>query len=271
MKIIDCHNHSLPNIDDGATSIEMSLEMLSIAEKNGTTNIILTPHHLNGAFSNFTESVIEKTKELQKSALENGLSIKLHYGTEVHVVTETADHLLNNKALTYCGLGKAALLELPKHSIPNGVERIFSELIYNGITPIIAHPERNTSLRRDIEPLKDWVNFGCKAQLTGQSCTGDFGSSIQRISFDMINQNLVHLVASDAHRPKGRGPDLIGAASILSKTFNDQISQTLLYTNPLRLIEGKDLMPLACHTQKTNYSRKKQKDKKTSIFSFFKK
>ena len=48
MSFIDCHNHSLPYIDDGAKDIEMSLEMLRIAQNNQISDVILTPHHLNG-------------------------------------------------------------------------------------------------------------------------------------------------------------------------------------------------------------------------------
>ncbi|MFT6034312.1 MAG: protein-tyrosine phosphatase, partial [Arenicella sp.] len=48
LRIIDCHNHSLPFIDDGAVDLEMALAMLTVAEQSGTTDVVLTPHHLNG-------------------------------------------------------------------------------------------------------------------------------------------------------------------------------------------------------------------------------
>lgn len=254
--------------------MSMSIEMLKVSQSSGVTDIILTPHHLNGVFTNFVDSVIEKTTLLQLEADKNDLDIKLHYGSEVHIVPETVEHLVENKALTYCGLGKAALVELPKSSIPHGVERILSELIYHGITPIIAHPERNSSLRRDMEPLKDWIEFGCKAQLTGQSCSGSFGESIQALSFEMIAQNLIHLVASDAHRPNGRSPNLTKAASTLSHAFNDDVCDTLLHSNPLRLINGENLVNLKIDASETNYLKGKNKRKKEETnkrwFHFFK-
>lgn len=248
MKIIDIHNHSLPGIDDGAQDIEMSIKMLNIAANSGTSDIVLTPHHLNGAFSNFTDSTIQKTAELQEHVDSLNIPVTLHYGAEVHLVPETVEQLVEKKALTYCGLGKAALIELPKNSIPAGTESILSELIYNGITPIIAHPERNSSLRRDYSQLEEWVEFGCKSQITGQSCTGSFGQTLQELSFELISKNLAHFIASDAHRPEGRSPNLQKTLEIINRTFNKEISKTLLHDNPLRLINGQNIESLNIKT-----------------------
>jgi len=268
--IIDTHNHSLPYIDDGAVDINMSLKMLQASVSSGVTDIILTPHHLNGAFNNFADSVIKNTKLLRQEAQNANIDIRLHHGSEVHLTPETVDQLLEHKALTYCGNGKAALIELPKNSIPTGVESILSDLIYHGITPIIAHPERNSSLRRDFTPLREWVEFGCKSQVTGQSCTGGFGESLQKLSFKLIANNLVHLVASDAHRPSGRSPDLKSAQKILEQKFGTNICKTLLYNNPKKLIKGEDLESLGINPQ-DHIKNKKNSNKKKSIFSFFRK
>lgn len=252
--IIDCHNHSLPYVDDGAESLDMALEMLKIAELNGTTDIALTPHHLNGAFLNHRDSVIDQVYALKEEAKKREISLNLHLGSEVHLVTETAEQLISQKALTYCGLGKAALIELPKSSIPNGVERILSELVFNGISPIIAHPERNSSLRKDHTPLQEWVEFGCKAQLTGQSCTGDFGIGLQEVSFKMIEHGLIHLVASDAHRPTGRSPDLSKAADVLIESYGSKAAKLLLHDNPKRILRGEELKSLVVERFKNTLS-----------------
>ena len=45
LKMIDFHNHVLPNIDDGSKSLEMSLDMLSHAFKQGITDVVNTVHY----------------------------------------------------------------------------------------------------------------------------------------------------------------------------------------------------------------------------------
>lgn len=42
--MIDIHSHILPLVDDGSTSVDMSLEMLDEAYRDGTKEIVLTPH-----------------------------------------------------------------------------------------------------------------------------------------------------------------------------------------------------------------------------------
>ncbi len=242
MHIIDTHNHSLPGIDDGAKDLAMALAMLHAAEAAGTKEVVLTPHHLNGAYINHADFIQQQVSRLDAAAKSNGINVVLHAASEVHLTPETVEHLVEYKALSYCGLGKAALIELPKSDIPNGVEAILSELLSHGITPIIAHPERNTPLRVDFSRLRDWVNMGCKAQLTGQSCTGAFGVQLQKSSLAMISNGLIHLVASDAHRPSGRSPNLQQAAEFLTAFYDAQVCQTLLVDNPARLISGRDLV-----------------------------
>ena len=42
--LIDTHTHITPNVDDGANSPEMSLEMLRSEAEQGGSAVILTPH-----------------------------------------------------------------------------------------------------------------------------------------------------------------------------------------------------------------------------------
>ncbi len=241
MSFIDCHNHSLPYIDDGAKDIEMSLEMLRIAQNNQISDVILTPHHLNGAFENHADKIRQCFNELTLTAKESNIEVKLHIGSEVHLTHETANQLISGEALTYCDQGKAALIELPKHSIPLGAEKTFEALLSHGITPIIAHPERNSSIRRDLNILKKFIDMGCKSQLTAMSCTGDFGPELQKVSLQIIKLKLAHIIATDAHRPVGRSPNLLDVNNLLTKKVNAECSQILLITNPKNIINGIDL------------------------------
>ncbi len=255
MSFIDCHNHSLPYIDDGAKDIEMSLEMLRIAQNNQISDVILTPHHLNGAFENHADKIRQCFNELTLTAKESNIEVKLHIGSEVHLTHETANQLISGEALTYCNQGKAALIELPKHSIPLGAEKTFEALLSHGITPIIAHPERNSSIRRDLNILKKFIDMGCKSQLTAMSCTGDFGPELQKVSHNIIMLGYAHLIASDAHRNNTRLPILSIAAKLIDSQFNADVKSILLHENPKNLIQAKPLIA----TPKLNSIKKKSK------------
>lgn len=254
---IDCHNHSLPFIDDGAKDIQMALDMLRISKNDGVKAVIFTPHHLNGAFSNHKQKIIESFENFKEIADRDIPNLELYLGSEVHLIDSSADEILNDLAMTYADNRKAALIELPKHNIPFDADKVLSQLVYNGITPVIAHPERNTTVRKDINLLREWVDMGCKSQLTAMSCEGKFGTQIQETSLDMISKGLVHLIASDAHRPTGRSPKLSSAAEVITEKFNSEVAETLFFTNPNKLITGESLSNLGEFTIDRKKSKKR--------------
>ena len=59
--MVDIHCHILPGMDDGATSIEESLEMAEMAIADGITHVVGTPH-ANGEYK-FDPEVIRQRRE----------------------------------------------------------------------------------------------------------------------------------------------------------------------------------------------------------------
>ncbi|HSO83296.1 CpsB/CapC family capsule biosynthesis tyrosine phosphatase [Thiocapsa sp.] len=114
-----------------------------------------------------------------------------------------------------------------------------------GVTPVITHPERNLVLARRPERSAEWIDWGCKVQLTAQSCSGDFGERLQRLSRRWLGSGWVHLIASDAHRPTGRSPDAPGEAwARVAEWLGEDAATLLTLDNPRRLLEGADLSAL---------------------------
>ena len=154
---------------------------------------------------------------------------------------ELTEQLSKHEVLTYADMGKAALIELPKVRIPFFAESVFRECIEAGITPVVAHPERNTELRNDPKKLIDWVKNGVCAQLTALSLTGRFGEEIEKVCHKWIEHGCVHIVASDAHRPSGRSPDLAPAFHLIEKQYSSELAQLLFVDNPQQLLKGEAL------------------------------
>ena len=143
--------------------------------------------------------------------------------------------------MTYADHGKAILVELPKHSIPVGSEQMLENLKYRGFTPVIAHPERNSTLRRTSGRVEDWIAMGCKLQLTAQSCSGDFGESVEKVCHYWCEMGWVHLVASDGHRTQGRKPDMRAGTRRIKSWLGVEAARLMTIDNPGRLIKGEDL------------------------------
>ena len=83
-RIVDMHCHILPGIDDGAKSMEMSLQMLQTAQDEGITDIIATPHYQSGRFYTPPDAIEEMIGQLQEHAVQRGIHIGIYPGTEIY-------------------------------------------------------------------------------------------------------------------------------------------------------------------------------------------
>ena len=63
--MIDLHCHILPAIDDGATDLEMALEMARIAVADGIREIACSPHIYPGMYDNATQGIRAAVAALQ--------------------------------------------------------------------------------------------------------------------------------------------------------------------------------------------------------------
>lgn len=240
---IDFHSHLLPGIDDGAKSLEQAVAMAEIAVADGISVSVLTPHHLNGVYRNFADGVREQVHYLQEHLKARAIGLTLLPGSELHLVPELPQQLAEGRALTVADRGRAALVELPVHTVPVGTVQVLGEILEQGIQPVIAHPERNSALRQDAGLLEEWVEMGCLGQVTGQSCTGQFGPAVRDASREMISRGLIHVMASDAHRDRRRVPALSGGVKQVTEWFGPVVARLLTETYPGMLIRGRPVNP----------------------------
>ncbi|MBK1646663.1 protein-tyrosine-phosphatase [Thiocapsa imhoffii] len=243
--MIDTHCHILPGIDDGAHNDEIAVAMAQAAVAAGTERLVCTPHHFNGIYDNPSVPVRQGLSALQQRLHDAEITLPLHLGAELHLVPELPSRVLDGSALTYNDRGRAALIELPKVAIPLGTETVLEQLLRQGVTPVIAHPERNLVLARDEQRLGEWVSWGCKAQLTAQSCSGEFGERLQWLCRRWIELGWIHVIASDAHRPVGRSPDTLRAGrAAVARWRGEAAAHLLTHDNPRCLLTGDDLSAL---------------------------
>ena len=83
-KYIDIHSHILPGVDDGSANLEMSMEMLHMAAKDGISQIILTPHNKPWHRNMDRAEIDAEVDRLQNRIREEALEIKLHTGSELY-------------------------------------------------------------------------------------------------------------------------------------------------------------------------------------------
>jgi protein-tyrosine phosphatase len=211
--VIDLHAHILPGIDDGPPTTEAALAMARTAAAAGT-HAMATTSHVAHVFSLDPEQIVHGRETLAARLAYEGIDLELLAGGEVahDRLPELTDDEL--RAVTLGG-GSYVLLECPFAPIGDGLEPLVDDLHERGFGVLLAHPERSASFQRDPGLLATLVDQGALAQVTVGSLTGHFGSIPQRTAELMVREELVHVLASDAHDAVLRAPvlDANGALS----------------------------------------------------------
>ncbi|WP_148630512.1 tyrosine-protein phosphatase [Bacillus sp. E214] len=238
--MIDIHSHILPNLDDGAKSLEESLNMARLAVSNGIETIIATPHHKNGKYENEKECILSSVKQLNEELEKKQIPLTVLPGQEVRVYGELLEDMEQGFIQTVND-SSYLLIEFPSNYVPRYANTLFFDLLQRGINPILVHPERNAAIADNPNLLYDFIQQGISAQITSGSIVGKFGKKIKKLSTDLIEANLIHFVASDAHNVSSRQFWMNEALDELEKQFGlDQIYY--FEENAELLISGQTIM-----------------------------
>ena len=199
--MVDLHCHILPGLDDGPKTMAESLAMCRAAVDDGIHTIVATPHRGSFVANTTAKQVLGDIKKLKKALAKQKIKIDILPGHEIHISKDLIKDVEKGVALTINDNKKYILLELPMRSVPFYVFDVIAELKEKGITPIIAHPERNTQIQADKRVMKRLIKAGALGQLTGGSLLDQYGPAAQRSAVSLLKADLVHVMASDAHSP----------------------------------------------------------------------
>jgi len=231
--MVDIHSHILWGLDDGSESYEQSAAMLRVAAEAGTTDIVATPH-ANSRYVFDPDQVEAKIAQLQAATP----APRIHRGCDFHLNFENVESALREPGKYTINHKNYLLVEFSDAGIPGGMESVFGQFLKRGMIPVITHPERNHLLMRDPAQLARWAEQGCLLQVTALSLTGGFGSDAKNHAWDLMDRRIVHVVASDAHDPVHRHPQLGEARAGVEKLSGTENAERLFELNPRKIIEG---------------------------------
>lgn len=236
--MIDIHCHILPGIDDGPAEESEALEMACLAVEDGITDLVCTPHHLPGLYPTRPEHIHAAVRNLQHNLNAANIPLNLHPGMEVHISAIDPELVHQGKLLSLNKQRSALLVELPHQFVPPNVDSVFWSLITNRIKPVLAHVERYPALLADPSPLTGWVRMGMMTQITASSLLGRFGPEVEGFAWQLIEHNMAHIVATDAHSADVRRPHMNEAAQEIQHRFGRQTRQDMTRNTPQALLQG---------------------------------
>lgn len=230
-QLIDIHSHILPGLDDGAGSMEETLEMLLQAEKEGIGIIIATPHYKPMGRSAGKEKTLEVLEEVREAVRKAGLSVRLEAGNELYYSSETLEALKAGKVLTLAGSSYVLTEFSPEEDFDYIRNGIYS-LLTGGYRPIVAHAERYRHVFTGKGRAEELVKMGAYLQVNTAGVTGRSGRHEKVRSRELLKQGLVQFVATDAHDRKNRIPLMKECALLIGKKYGQPYREELFFHNP---------------------------------------
>jgi protein-tyrosine phosphatase len=235
--MIDLHSHILPGVDDGARDISTAFDMARMAVDDGITVMACTPHILPGVYDSDAVEIRHRVALLNERLMEKGIDLSLVEGSDAHIRPDFVSALRDGRILTLNN-SRYVLVEPPHSVMPRRLDELFFEILMAGYVPILTHPERLTWLPSNIKVIEGMVRAGIWLQVTAGSLCGDFGRSAKYWAQRLLAQELVHIIATDAHNVGSRPPCLARARRLAEAEVGPSEATRLFVSRPQQIIDN---------------------------------
>ncbi len=235
--MIDLHTHVLPGLDDGAGTTADALELARAAVAAGIALVAGTPH-VRHDYPTTPETMQAALAELQEAIAAAGLPLDIRGGGELDLEWLAEADIEDVRRFGLAGNPGYALVEFPYSGWPLAIGDELFRLRAAGITPVLAHPERNPEVQARPERLRPLVEAETLVQVTAASLDGRMRARTAETALELVRSGLAHVIASDAHSPTMRGFDLATAAS---RVGDPALANWLVQDVPAAIVSGAPL------------------------------
>lgn len=241
-RYMDIHTHILPGVDDGAKNIDETMEMVELAYKEGIRIIMATPHY--GAWNPEYDkakaiAACRKVREYIKARYND---MNIYIGNEIYYNPGIVEDLKAGKALTLGGTSYV-LVEFAVDESYKMINSGLRSFIMEGYRPVIAHIERYRCLQNDMDRVKELVEMGAYVQVNARSfLSGRFDKrAAKRTAWctELLQNGLVHFIASDCHSCGNRSPIMETAVMKLLELTDKETVYRIVHTNVIKLMQNK--------------------------------
>ncbi len=236
--MIDLHTHILPGVDDGAYTMEESLEMARMAVRSGFHTLVATPHFRYYGHDNRLQ-ILESFERFRDQLEYEQIPLQVVLGSELWLSREHCPSLENH--MTYPN-SPWFLAEFSVDEEPQRMHRLLQHYADRGFLPVVAHAERYFALQNDPVIARDWVKKGWAVQLNRDSLLGRFGKGCYYCADYLLTQGWANCIASDAHWVNDRNTDWSQALPDLEDHYGHRLLEKCLQRNPQKILRGEALV-----------------------------
>ncbi len=230
--MIDIHCHLLPYVDDGANDLEEATALLSAEAEQGVTDLCFTPHLRSGMFETPDEKI--RFQFGRMAPIAGGFGIRVFISREYHF-----DELFLEKLDARAVIPIGRNVVLTEFSSAHGAEQMLSavsRIREYGLTPLIAHVERYPAADADL--IRGLRSAGALIQINADALLGYDGRYLKKFAWELLDADLVDVVASDAHGMPDRPPRMQACMALITKKTGPERAEKVLLRNPEKIIKG---------------------------------
>ena len=238
--MIDFHSHILPGIDDGAQSVEMSLNMLSESYNQGVRTIVATPHCYINKETQLDKYNAERLKSFNRlcGAMKEkpGNYPEVRLGCELRAMEDITDaRVLKPLCIENTNY---ILVEMPyKKWSMNHYDFLYA-LLLNGMRPVMAHIERFR------EHKNDFGNLFSLDLLYQVNADAFISNAMKRFMPYLFERGAVQVIGSDMHNVTSRTSHMSEARKAIIAGYG-QRRWEYMQKNAELILDNKQAEPIA--------------------------
>jgi protein-tyrosine phosphatase len=193
----DIHSHFIPGIDDGAKTMQDSVQMLSEMYQLGYKKVITTPHIMSDYFKNTPEIILNGLEKVRSELKTLNIPLEIEAAAEYYLDFDFERKLTEEKILTFGD--NYVLFEISYLNPPDNLFPIVFKMQTLGYKPVLAHPERYNYFHTDFSVYESFIEKGILLQLNINSLTGYYSDSTKKIAEQLIDKNMISFLGTDCH------------------------------------------------------------------------
>lgn len=243
--MLDLHCHLLPGIDDGPSDLEGSVRLAAELAAGGVRVVAATPHCRHDHPGVVPAELAGRCSQVAERLAAEGVDLRVVPAGEADLswALDASDDDL--RLVSYGQRGHDLLLEVPYVPLTSNFEAMIFSLTVKGLRVLLAHPERNPTLREHPERVAELVHRGALVQVTASSLArSDRRSRTTAVARYLVREGLAHVIASDAHGPAAPNrASLAEGVAAAAGLVGERRARWMAEDTPAAILAGEPLPP----------------------------
>ncbi len=238
--MIDIHSHLLYRVDDGPLSLEESLVLMKQATENGVTDIIVTPHSWAFAGEKNMDWLQDRFARFQEET--RAIPIQLYLGME-HAVENYRRFVrrIDKEGILTLANSRYVLVEAMRLESGEEAEELVYEMKLRGYFPILAHPERMGSVKKDISIVRAFRKAGGFVQVTLEACDPTGSGMFHKAAIALLKEKQIDFLATDTHGLIRNCRNLAEVKKRIEQYVGKEFVQQVMIENPKKVLMDQEI------------------------------